>query len=405
MKTGLELKIARRYLFGKKSHNVVNIISGIAVGGITVATIAMVVVLSVFNGFHDFLESLYNEFDPQLKLTPREGKYFSEEMTDSVYTALTQRGEVEAVSRVIEDEALILFRGHPQVITVKGVDDNFPRVSNVSHILYGNGTYQLHRADTEYAIPGVGIGQMMGGPEFPNLQICAPRGGERINMVDPLESLSVEEVSNTGLMFSVSQRKYDDHYVLVSYGFAQRLFEKEGQCSAIEIKTKAGKEETVKKYAGKYGTVKNRMEQQEDIFGIMEIEKLLAFVFLSFIMFVACFNIISSVSMLLLEKKKDIQTLSHLGMPAGRLRHVFMLEGLIITFIGTFAGLVIGAALCLVQEYFGIIQLGTGENFLVQAYPVSVHALDLVFILITATVIGYLATWYPVHRLTKEQND
>lgn len=404
MKAGLELKIARRYLFGKKSHNVVNIISGIAVGGITVATIAMVVVLSVFNGFHDLLENLYNEFDPQLKLTPAEGKYFSEEQTDSVYNALTKRGEIVAVSRVIEDDALILFRGHPQVITVKGVDDNFPNVSNVKSILYGNGTYQLHRADTEYAIPGAGIGQMMGGPEFPTLQICAPRGGEKINVLDPLESLSVEEVSNTGLMFSVSQRKYDDRYVLVSYDMAQRLFEKEGQCSAMEIKAQPGMEEAVKRYAGKFGKARNRMEQQEDIFGIMQIEKLLAYIFLSFIMLVACFNIISSVSMLLLEKQHDVQTLSHLGMPVKRIRRIFMYEGHIITLIGTLLGILIGTTLCLVQEYCGIIQLGTGDNFIVRDYPVSVHLLDLAIILITAIVIGYLATWYPVHRLTKEQN-
>lgn len=405
MKTGLELKIAWRYLFGKKSHNVVNIISGIAVGGIAVATIAMVVVLSVFNGFHDLLASLYNDFDPQLKLVPEEGKYFSEEETENVYTALTKRGEVEAVSRVIEDEALILFRGHPQVITVKGVDDNFPKVSNVKGILFGSGTYQLHRADVEYAIPGVGIGQMMGGTEFPALQICAPRGGEKINVMDPLESLSVEEVNNTGLMFSVNQRKYDDRYVLVSYDMAQRLFEKEGRCSAFEIKTQPGLEEIVKKYAGRYGKAKNRMEQQEDIFGIMQIEKLLAYVFLSFIMLVACFNIISSMSMLLLEKQHDVQTLSHLGMPEKRLRRIFICEGHIITLIGTMIGIVVGTTLCLVQQYCGIIQLGTGDNFIVRNYPVNVHVLDLALILLTAMVIGHFATWYPVHRLTKEKND
>lgn len=403
---GLEFRIASRYLLGKKTHNAVNLISGIAVGGIAMATIAMVVVLSVFNGFHDLIEGLYSDFDPQLKLTPKEGKYFSEEKADSTYEALAKRVEVAALSRVIEDEALILFRGHPQVITVKGVDDNFHKVINIKDVLYGDGTYQLHRADVEYAIPGVGIGQMMGGTSFPTLQICAPRGGERINIMDPLESLSVAEVSNTGLMFSISQRKYDDHYVLISYNLAQTLFEKEGQCTAIEIKAEPGMEETVRKYAEHFGTVKNRMEQQEDIFGVMQIEKLLAYVFLTFIFIVACFNIISSVSMLILEKKDDALVLSHIGMPLKRVRNIFMCEGQIITLSGTLIGIVIGTVLCLIQQFCGVIQLGNGENFIVQDYPVSVHFIDLVLILLTALIIGWLATWYPVRRLiNKTTND
>lgn len=405
---GLCAFIAWRYLRGKKSHNAINIISGIAVGGIATATIAMVVVLSVFNGFHDLIEGLYTEFDPVLKVIPSEGKYFSVEQTDSIARRLGKVEGVAAVSRVMEDNALILFRGHPEVVTVKGVDDQFQRVTNIRSICYGPGEYQLHRADMEYAIPGVGLGQMMGGPEFTRFQICAPRGGERINLMDPLESLSAVEVDNTGLVFSVNQRKYDDQYLLISYQLAQQLFEKDDQCTAFELAVKPGfSVEAVKQAIRRQGgpvVVQDRMEQQASVFGIMQIEKLLAFVFLTFILLVACFNIISSVSMLIIEKQHDAQTLSHLGMPLARIRSIFMFEGQLITISGTLSGILIGVLLCLAQQWFGLIRLGTGDNFIVQSYPVSVHPTDIVAILITALIVGYIATWYPVRHFTRRHD-
>lgn len=409
----LSLTIAFRYLVGKKSHNAINIISGIAVGGIAVATVAMVVVMSVFNGFHDLVESLYTEFDPVLKVVPAQGKYFSAERTDSLQTLISKDQSVTAVSRTIEDYALILFRGHPEVITIKGVDDKFPKVTNIRDICYGDGTYQFSRAGVDYAIPGVGLSQLLGGPQFPHMQICAPRGGERINLMDPLESLSVVEVDNTNLVFSVNQRRYDDRYLLMSYTLAQQLFEKEGQCTALELALRPGQsvdaakrrlQQMMTSAKGEVrATVKDRLEQQSETFSVMEIEKLLAYVFLSFILLVACFNIISSVSMLILEKREDARTLTFLGLPQSRLHRIFMLEGQMISLVGIVAGLVVGVLLCLAQEQFGLIRLGTGENFIVQSYPVSVHLQDILAIIITGLVVGYLATWYPVRYFTKAQ--
>lgn len=413
----LEALIALRYVFSKKSHNAINIITGISIAGISVATVAMVVVLSVFNGFHDLLEGLYTEFDPALKCVPTEGKFFSEERTEALAAAFSKHHEVEAVSRVVEDQALILFRGHPQVITVKGVDDNYPRVTNIRHLCYGTGTYQLHRAEVEYAIPGAGLAQLLGGPNFPHMQICAPRGGERINLMDPLESLSVVEVDNTGLMFNVNQRKYDENYLLTSLQLAQSLFEKEGQCTAIEIALKPGASvQQVKQDLSAHfrpasgagsatkapeGRLLDRLEQQESVFSIMQIEKLLAYVFLTFILLVACFNIISSVSMLIIEKSKDALTLSHLGMPKNRLRRIFMIEGQLISMLGAVIGIVLGVGLCLLQQYCGLISLGNGDNFIVQAYPVSVDPVDIIAVFATTLIIGYLATWYPVRHFTR----
>lgn len=395
----LHLTIARRYLLGKKSHNAVNIISGVAVAGIAVAVAAMVVVLSVFNGFRELVQSLYSAFDSELCITPAEGKYFTAGQADSLARVFQQSGKVEALSRTVEDQALILFRGHPQVITLKGVDDRFADVSQIRSILYGDGIYQFHRAGVEYAIPGFNLGQMMGGPNFSHMQICAPRGGERINLADPLENLSVAEINSTGLLFSVNQPKYDNHYLLVSLQLAQQLFEKEGQCTALELRLKPQSEAEVKALCPPSAVARNRYEQQSELLGIMEIEKLLAYVFLSFILVVACFNIVSSISMLIMEKRADAHTLSHLGMTQGGLRSIFLLEGQLITLTGTVIGLAVGSALCLAQQAFGLVKLGTGENFIVQDYPVSLHPLDLVFILITALLIGGLATLWPVMKV------
>lgn len=408
----LESTIALRYLFAKKSHNAINIISMISVIGITVASMAMVVVLSVFNGFSELIEGLYSEFDPVVKVVPVSGKYFTAEQTDSVAQAVARQAGVEASCRVIEDQALILFRGHPQVVTVKGVDDNFPRVSRIKDICEGDGHYQLHRAEVEYAIPGIGLGMMMGGPNFSTFQLCAPRGGERINLMDPLESLSVVEVNSTGLVFNMSQRKYDEQYVLTSYGLAEQLFEKEGRCSAFELALKPDasvasvKQGLAAALTPRGGTqpiasAKDRMEQQEQTFNVMQIEKLLAYVFLTFILIVACFNVISSMSMLILEKERDAATLSCLGLPLHRLRRIFMWEGQFITLVGTLLGTILGVVMCLVQQFYGIIRLGTGDNFIVEAYPVSVHLADVGLIIITGLIVGYLATWYPVRYFTR----
>lgn len=399
----LEFTLARRYLLGHKSHNAINIISGIAVGGITLATVALVIVLSVFNGFSDLLTSLYTEFDPVLKVVPTEGKFLPAEATLQKLKACPS---VKSASRVIEDQALILFRGHPQVITVKGVDENFDKVSNIRHILFGEGTYQFERAGVDYAIPGMGLAQLMGGTGFPHMQICAPRGGERINLMDPLESLSVVEVDNTGVGFCVNQHKYDDNYLLVSYNLALELFEKQDQATALELSLKSSTnidkaQQQIAAALGSKVRVLNRMEQQEGIFGIMQIEKLLAFIFLTFILLVACFNIVSSVSMLILEKKADVQTLSHLGLPRQRIARVFMLEGQLISLTGALVGIAVGSSLCLLQQYFGFIPLGTGDNFIIQSYPVSLHWQDLLAVLGTTIVTGSLSTWYPVHYFTK----
>lgn len=401
--------IARRYLFSKKSHNAINIISGIAAGGIAIATAAMVCTLSVFNGFHDLISTLYCNFDPEIQVTAAQGKTFS--ANDPAVKKMQQHPGVEAASVCLEDNALILFRGHPLVITIKGVDDKFDKVTSIREILYGDGSYRFEGPDLHYGIPGIGLANQMGGPDYGSLQICAPRGGERINLANPIESFSVEDLQSPKVVFNVNQRKYDENFILTSLQFAQTLFEKPNVASSLEIKVKPTADiksvkNDIKKIAGEKYIVRDRMEQQADVFNIMNIEKLIAYIFLTFIVLIACFNIISSLSMLIIEKKEDVTTLRNLGLSNGRIRSIFMIEGRLISIFGAIIGIVLGVVLCLLQEHFGLIRLGNNEgSFIVSAYPVAVHAIDIVVVFFTVLIVGFVSVWYPVHALSKRLLD
>lgn len=401
--------IARRYLFSKKSHNAINIISGIAAGGIAIATAAMVCTLSVFNGFHDLISTLYCTFDPEIEVTATQGKTFS--ASDPVVRQMKQHAGVEAASACLEDNALILFRGHPLVITVKGVDEQFDKVTGIRDILFGEGTYRLEQGELHYGIPGIGLANQMGGPSFGSLQICAPRGGERINLANPIESFSVEDIESPNLVFNVNQRKYDERYIITSLSFAQGLFEKEDLISSLEMKVKPSADlQSVKadlqKMGGEKFKVRDRIEQQADVFNIMSIEKLIAYIFLTFIVLIACFNIISSLSMLIIEKKEDVATLRNLGLSNSRIRSIFMIEGRLISVFGAIIGIAIGVVICLIQEQFGLIRLGSTEgSFIVNAYPVAVHWLDILVVFATVIAVGFLSVWYPVHALSKRLLD
>lgn len=397
--------IARRYLFSKKSHNAINIISAIAAGGIAVATAAMVCTLSVFNGFHDLISTLYCNFNPEILVTATTGKSFSAD--DPILQRMQHHSGVEAAATCMEDNALILFKGHPLVINIKGVDDNYDKVTGIRDILYGEGSYKLKSGELQYGIPGIGLATQMGGPDYPTLQICAPRGGERINIANPIESFSVESLESPNVVFSVNQKKYDSQYIITSLEFAQTLFEREGMISSLEIKVKPSADpEQVKTELQTIGKgrykVQDRLEQQADVFRIMNVEKLIAYIFLTFIVLIACFNIISSLSMLIIEKREDVTTLRNLGMSKGRIRAVFLTEGRLISLFGAVIGIVLGLIVCLLQQEFGLIRLGGGSgNFIVEAYPVSVHWQDILVVFVTVVTVGFLSVWYPVHALSK----
>ena len=396
--------IARRYLFSKKSHNAINIISAIAAAGIAIATAAMVCILSVFNGFHDLIATLYCNFDPEIQVSALQGKTFDENSPE--VRKIMQHPDVEYAAKCLEDNAMFLFRGHPLVITVKGVDENFDEVTGIRQIIYGEGSYRLRSGDVFYGIPGIGLAPKMGGADYGSLQICAPRQGERINLANPIESFSVEDIESPGIVFDVNQRKYDEHLLITDLGFAQQLFEKEGKISTLELKLKPEadisrtKAEIADIGNGKFA-VKDRMEQQADVFNIMNIEKLIAYLFLTFIILVACFNIISSLSMLIIEKRDDVLTLQHLGMSPGKVRAIFLTEGRLISIFGAATGILLGVILCSLQQNFGFIKMGNGSGFIVDSYPVAVHAMDVIIVFATSVIIGVISVWYPVHILSR----
>ena len=398
--------IALRYLFSKKSHNAINLISAIAVGGIVVATAAMVCTLSVFNGFRDLIGSLYTTFDPQIVVVPSTGKYAPED--DMVLQKVQLHPAVAASSATLEQNALILFRGHPLVVYIKGVDKNFEKVTAIRSILVNpkRKPFVLSAAGVEYGVLGQGLAQQIGTLDFEQLQICVPRDGERINLANPIESFSVQDLHSSGMAFNVNQRKYDESYILTSKTFAEDLFEKPGQLSHLELKLKpdadlqAVKEE-LRHIVGNRYKVLDRMEQQADVFNIMNVEKLIAYVFLTFIVLIACFNIISSLSMLIIEKRDDAETLRHLGLTHSRIRGIFVREGMFISTLGAVLGLALGGGLCWLQQEYGLIQFGSGQNFIIPAYPVSVHLTDIALILATVIGVGFLSVWIPVQVLTK----
>lgn len=403
-----ELFIARRYLFAKKSHHAINIISGISVLGVAVATMAMVVTLSVFNGFQDLVADLFTAFDPELRVVPKDGQTVS--ANDANLLRIKKNGMVEVYTPVLEGQALVVQDGRQQVVTIKGVADNITKQGHIEDILYGDGAFCLHADVLEYGILGIQLAQQLGLQAFFEnpLQVYAPKPGERVNMGNPLSSFNHDELQSPGVVFMVQQAKYDANYVLTSLKFAQKLFEREGRVSAVELKLKENVSlETAKQQLlselGDGFKVEDRFEQQSDVFRVMRVEKLISYVFLSFILLVACFNIIGSLSMLMIDKRADIQTLRSLGANDRQICGIFRLEGFLISLAGALLGLVLSGVLCWIQQEYGIVTMGdSAGSFIIEAYPVSVYLTDVLLVLVTVLGVGWLAIWYPVRYLSKK---
>ena len=399
--------IARRYLFSRKSTHVINIISAISVTGVTVATMALVVTLSVFNGFHDLVASLFTAFDPQLKVAPAKGKAVAAD--EPALEKIKALPQIQVATETVEDVALAVYGERQTMVTIKGVQDNFDSLTHVREVLQGDGTYELQAADLSYGIVGIRVAEILGmGYSFKYpLRIFAPRRDGQLDMFNPEECFYADELYSPGVLFCVKQAKYDKNYILTNIHFARRLFDMQGMVSALELRLKPGSnfeavKSEIKEIAGDRFTVKDRFEQQEDTFNIMKIEKLMAFSFLTFILVVACLNIIGSLSMLMIDKKKDVVTLRNLGASDRQIVQVFLFEGRLISLAGAVLGIVLGLLLCWLQQTFGLVGLGRSSgSFIIDSYPVSVHAEDILIIFITVLVSGFLAVWYPVKYFAK----
>ncbi|WP_462389018.1 FtsX-like permease family protein [Phocaeicola coprocola] len=398
--------IARRYLFSKKSHNAINVISAISVCGVALATLALVCTLSVFNGFQDLVTTFFTAFDPQLKITAVRGKVFDGQ--DKRVLQLKKMPDVEVYSESLEDNVMVQYQGRQAMAVVKGVEDNFDQLTPIDSILFGRGDLLLHDEVVDYAIPGIQLLSTLGsGIRFLDpLEIYAPRRGAKVNMANPSTAFVTGNLFSSGLVFAVNQEKYDASYILTSIDFARLLFQYTTEVSAINLKLKAGADtDAVKKHIqdllGDDFLVQDRYEQQADTYRIMEIEKLISYLFLTFILMIACFNVIGSLSMLIIDKRDDVVTLRNLGASDRQIVRIFLFEGRMISFFGAFAGVVLGLLLCWLQQEYGLIALGSSGSFVVDAYPVSVHASDVLLIFITVLLIGFLSVWYPVRFLSK----
>jgi lipoprotein-releasing system permease protein len=402
-----ELYIARRYLFSKKSTNIINVISAISVIGVTVATMAMVVVMSVFNGFSDLVATFFTAFDPQIAVVPTKGKTCS--ANDPVIEKIKHMDIIDIASESIEDQALAIYGDQQAMVHIKGVDDNFEKMSHIRDICYGDGLFDLHAADLQYGIPGIRLAQQLNMPTRYQgyLYIYAPNREEQLDMMNPMDGFMVDSLISPGVVFAVQQGKYDKDYVLTSIEFARTLFQREGQLSKLELKLKQGvsiadAKKQIQQIAGNSFHVLDRYEQQADTFNIMKIEKLMAYFFLTFILVVACFNIIGSLSMLIIDKQKDAATLRALGARDSLIKRIFLFEGWMISIIGAILGVALGLLLCLLQQQFGLVSLGQSSGaFVVDAYPVSVHYSDVLLIFITVIIVGFISVLYPVRYATQ----
>ena len=400
------LYIARRYLFSKKSHNAINIISGISVCGVALATLALVCTLSVFNGFHDLISSFFTHFDPDLKLEVIKGKTFSPD--SATLARLRSMPEVEVVSLTLEDNAMAKYKGQQVMVTVKGVDDDFQALTNIEEILYGNPEFKLYDEVADYGVLGSQLMYTLGTgfDPYDPVEVYAPRRGVKVNLSNPMSSFRRQPLYLAGNVLNINDARYSSSYIVTSLDYARRLFDYDTEVSAIEVRlspkaNEAKVKQSIVTLMGEGYTVKNRYEQQAATFKVVEIEKFVTYLFLCFILMVACFNIISSVSMLILDKQANAETLRSLGATDSFVARIFIYEGNLIALLGAVIGLVLGVVLCLLQQEFGIIGLGGDGQFVVDAYPIRVKFTDLLLVLVSVVAVSAISVWMPIKVLNK----
>lgn len=409
LKRNFSFYVARRYMFSKKSVGAINVISFISVAGVAVGTMALVIVLSVFNGFHDLVASLFTNFDPQIEVVPVKGKTINADAPE--LDRIRHLDFVDVATDVVEDQAIAVYGDRQRMVTVMGVDENFDQLTNISDILYGDGDFTLRVANLYFGVPGIRLAQDLGlGARWADyLKIYAPvRRGQLTDLDTPTDGFVVDSLLSPGVVYAVNQNKYDRDRIITSIYFARQLFDQDGMLSSLQLRLKPGTDlstakREIKAAAGEKFRVLDRFEQQADTFRIMQVEKVLAYVFLTFILIVACFNIISSLSMLIIDKKNDINTLHNLGANDRQIQSIFLYEGRIISAVGALIGIGLGLALCGLQQAFGFVKMGESSGtFIVNAYPVSVHYWDVLVVFITVILIGWAASWIPARRLRKQ---
>lgn len=403
-KVNLSFYIARRYLLGKKSQNAINIISGISVLGIATGTMALVIVLSVFNGFDSVVKSLYNTFDPDIQISSTVGKTFTPD--PATLNSLRSIPGVFAVSEVLEENVLLLYRDRQHIATIKGVDDSFKDVSGLDSMII-DGEMKLKDQNRAYAVVGQGVAYNLGiGLSFINpLYIYTIDRTARINMSQPEESIRRDYIYPSGI-FAIEQ-EFDSKYIICPIEYARKLLSYNDELTYLEIKLDprfpGGEiQKEIIALMGEGFQVKNREQQNELFYKVMKSEKWAIFLILTFILIIASFNIIGSLSMLIIDKKKDILTLRNMGAGNRLIKRIFLMEGWLISVIGSVTGIFLGTAISWIQQRFGVIKLSGSGSFIIDAYPVQIEAFDICLVWVTVLFIGLIAARYPVQQISKK---
>jgi lipoprotein-releasing system permease protein len=396
--------IARRYFKSKKSHNVINIISMISVAGVTVGTMALIVVLSVFNGFEQLVVSLFNSFNPDLEITLNEGKNFPS--TDIPQELLREIPGVLYLTEVLEENALMKYKDKQAIVTLKGVGEEYQRMTGVDTMM-AEGRFLLQSGERNFTVLGYGVAYYLNASlsDYINpITIFVPsRTGKIGGSLD--QAFSQETIFPSGY-FSI-QQEFDVKYALMPIRFVRKLLDYSIEVSSIEVKLADGTDQRkiqkqIEAAVGEKFKVKNRFQQQELLYNIMKSEKYAIFLILTFILLLATFNVVGSLSMLILDKKKDIAVLQSMGATMKLIKRIFMTEGMLISFIGAVTGMILGGAVCWIQQTYGIIRMGgPNSTFVVDSYPVHMQPLDFLLVFFTVILIGYLAAWYPVFNIRK----
>ncbi len=404
----VSLFIARRYLFSKKSHNAINVISMISVCGIAIATMAMVCVLSVFNGFGGIVEGMFSAFDPDLKISVKEGKVFDWH-TPEFEKALGVSG-VQMVSESLEENALFVFDDSQSPVLMKGVSEEFRLMTDMDKLVI-DGSFRLREDVVDYATLGSGVAVTLGArPGFINaIEVYAPKRDERVNLANPAAAFN-RGYLQIGGVFSLNSPDYDEQMVIVPIALTRELFHYTNEVTSLDIKlepnasVKRVKREMQEALGNAY-LVEDRFEQQKESYRMLQIEKWVTFLILAFILLIAVFNVVGSLSMLIVEKKKDIRSLQHMGASNDLVSRVFLYEGWLITFIGIVAGIVLGLVLCLLQQHYGLLRLSDVPGaYIIDAYPVIVQFSDILVVFVSVSLISMLTVLYPVNNLRKKLN-
>ncbi len=395
--------IAKRYLFAKKSHNVINIISGISILGVTVGTLALVVILSAFNGLENLVISLFNSFDPDIKISIKEGKTFN--TIGFPKEEVKNLPSVAYYTEVLEEQGLVKYREQQYIATVKGVEENFIKMSGLDTMMT-EGNLVFEKNDREYAIVGQGIAYSLSltvSDIFNPMTIYMAKRGKKVS-INPKDAFTIKKIQAGGI-FSI-QKDFDTKYILTPISFVRELLNYNTEVSAIEIKLKDGVDvELAKKQlralVGDQFDVKDRFEQHDLLYKIMRSEKWAVFLILTFILIIAAFNSVASLTMLILDKKKDIGILWSMGCDIKAIRKIFLFEGVLISLIGNIVGLGLGAGICYIQIKFKLIEFQ--GNFVANSIPVTMELQDFIYVFLTVSLIGFITAALPASMIKPDK--